>query len=191
MFTRRDGTDTTPSSSGSVSGRSEPARTGFAGSATAATGGQNESIIAAEDTFEGQIKTTTGVRVLGTVHGSITSERSVRIEEGARVAADITAEEVVIAGTYSGNLTCRNRVEITSSAKVSGKIDTAKMFLHEGGFFDGELHMQRPGMAAPSTREESEEARPRRSRYADLGSETSQATAETPVDSEKQQEATT
>ena len=129
----------------------------------------NESLIAQEDTFEGQLKTATGVRVLGTVRGGIESQRSVRIEAGAHVEADITAEEVVVAGTYTGNLTCRNRVEITSTGRVSGKLDTVKLSLLEGGYFDGELHMQKPADEAPAPRpSENEGLRARRQRYVDI-----------------------
>lgn len=186
MFTRREPGDTTSSDSASGTNQNTTARS----STSAATPG--ESLIAAEDTFEGEIKTTIGVRVLGTVRGTIESERSVRIEEGARVEADITAEEVVIAGTYSGTLTCRNRVEITSTANVSGKIDTAKLYLHEGGFFDGALHMQRPGAAeTPRAGTATEEARPRRSRYVDISSDTPRPATEGSTDVEKQEEAAT
>jgi len=130
----------------------------------------DESLIAREDTFEGQLRTTRGVRILGTVRGGIESSQYVHIEENAHVEADITAEEVVIAGEYSGNLTCRQRVEIRATGRVSGKIDTAKLLLHEGGFFDGELHMQKPA-SAPATPAKTEEDRPRRTRYVDLSSD--------------------
>jgi cytoskeletal protein CcmA (bactofilin family) len=140
-----------------------------------------ESLIAQEDTFEGEIKTNTGVRVLGTVRGTIESQRYVRVESGATVEADIMAEEVVIAGTFSGSLICRNRVEIADTGHVTGKVETMKLYLHEGGFFDGELRMQRPGEAAPATTT-TEEARPRRSRYVDLGSEQSRAVGENAPD---------
>lgn len=180
MFTRRDPSEpeqVTTQSRNAPSLASQPA-----------SGPDAESIIAREDTFEGQIKTTTGVRVMGTVRGTIESQRSVRIEEGAQVEADISAEEVVIAGTYSGTLTCRNRIEITSSARVSGKIETAKLHLHEGGFFDGELRMQR---AEETTRAvEPEEVRPRRSRYVDLNAETPRATEAAGSEPEKKEEAT-
>lgn len=131
----------------------------------------DESLIAREDTFEGQLRTTRGVRILGTVRGGIESSQYVHIEENAHVEADITAEEVVIAGEYSGNLTCRQRVEIRATGRVSGKIDTAKLLLHEGGFFDGELHMQKPSSAS-ATPAKTEDDRPRRTRYVDLSSDT-------------------
>lgn len=138
----------------------------------------DESLIAREDTFEGQLKTKRGVRVLGTVLGGIESEQYVHVEESAKVEADITAQEVVIAGEYSGKLTCRERVEIRSTGRVSGQIDTAKLLLHEGGYFDGELHMQRPDNAAaaqnkPAAATSTDDSRSRRTRYVDLSSESS------------------
>lgn len=136
-----------------------------------------ESLVARDDTFEGQLRTTRGVRVLGTVRGGIESSQYVHIDENAHVEADITAEEVVIAGEYSGKLTCRQRVEIRATGRVTGQIDTQKLLLHEGGYFDGELHMQKPSGAAAATptssRTETEDNRPRRTRYVDISESSS------------------
>ena len=137
----------------------------------AATGADSESVISREDTLDGELKTVTGVRVLGTVRGGIESQRTVRIESGAHVEADITAAEVVIAGTYSGTLTCRDRLEITATGHVTGKIFTAKLHLHEGGFFDGELQMtQRSGDTAAKS--DADSLRLRRPRYSETPAET-------------------
>ena len=194
MFTRRDASSPAQPQQTEPLNRTEPLTPApiqstpvAAPQAPQATGAPTESLIAQEDTFDGTLKTASGVRVLGTVRGGIESERSVRIESGAHVEADISAEEIVIAGTYSGNLTCRNRVEITSTGRVSGKLDTVKLFLHEGGFFDGELHMQRPPDEPPPPAE-TEGLRPRRSRYVDLSSDTPQPVAGTAGDAGKTDE---
>lgn len=163
MFTRREG-----------SINDQPSRDTTATQPGNANQSQ-ESRIAQEDTFEGEVKTSTGVRVYGTVRGTIESQKYVRIESGATVEADIMAEEVVIAGTFSGSLICRNRVEITDSGHVTGKVETMKLHLHEGGYFDGELHMQRGDSAARPT---TEEQRPRRARYVDLASDSARPAAE-------------
>ncbi len=147
---------------------------------SSASRNSDESLIAREDTFEGQLNTTRGVRVMGTVRGGIESQQYVHIEENAHVEADITAQEVVIAGEYSGKLTCRERVEIRATGRVSGEIETQKLLLHEGGYFDGELHMQKPAAAAasaasaasPTTNKADSKDSPRRTRYVDLSSDT-------------------
>jgi cytoskeletal protein CcmA (bactofilin family) len=112
----------------------------------------DDSVIAAEDHFEGTLKTSRGVRILGTVDGTIESASHVHIEQSAKVSADVTAEEVVISGQYSGKLVCRQRLEVQPTGRVNGNIETVKLMLHEGGYVDGELHMQKPGQAAEAPR---------------------------------------
>jgi cytoskeletal protein CcmA (bactofilin family) len=110
---------------------------------------QQMSLVAAGDEFEGKLTTTNGVRVLGTVRGTIESRSNVQVDEDALVEADITAENVSIAGTYKGNLNCTGRLEITASGRASGQLETGRILLHEGGFFEGTLHMK-PDQPAPT-----------------------------------------
>ncbi len=107
-----------------------------------------ESRIAPADTFEGQLTTTAGVRVLGTLRGGIASQQAVWIDAGAAVEAEITTAEVVISGNFRGNLTCHRRAEISATGRVHGTLTTPTLLLHEGGFFEGTLHMQPPDAAA-------------------------------------------
>lgn len=103
---------------------------------------ENVSMIAAGDVFEGKLTTTNGVRVQGTVRGTVESKSNIQVDENALVEADLTAENVTIAGTYKGNLNCNGRLEITASGRASGDLDTGRILLHEGGFFEGTLHMK-------------------------------------------------
>jgi cytoskeletal protein CcmA (bactofilin family) len=107
-----------------------------------------ESVIGKEDSFQGTLRVKRGLRVLGHVEGEIDAATSVTIEEGARVEADLTADEAIIAGEYSGKLVCRQRLEVRSTGRVKGEIETVRLMLHEGGVIDGALHMQKPAAAA-------------------------------------------
>ena len=73
---------------------------------------------------------------------------TVHIDEGAKVRADITADEVVIGGDYSGKLVCRQRLEIRATGQVVGHVETFRLMLHEGGSIDGELKMLKQPAAA-------------------------------------------
>ncbi len=112
---------------------------------------QNMSLIAAGDVFDGKLTTTNGVRVLGTVRGTIESKSNVNIDADALVEADITAENVTIGGTYKGTLNCNGRLEVTASGRASGDLETGRILLHEGGFFEGSLHMKQEHQAAASS----------------------------------------
>ncbi len=119
---------------------------GAGGPASIARSGE-ESVLAADDRIEGKLRTARGVRILGSVDGSIESASHVLIEQSAKVSADVTAEEVIIAGQYTGKLVCRQRLEVMPTGRVSGTIETVKLMLHEGGYVDGELHMQKATQA--------------------------------------------
>jgi cytoskeletal protein CcmA (bactofilin family) len=106
--------------------------------------GADESLVGPEDHFEGKLHSTRGVRVQGKVDGEIESASYVHLEEGSIVSADVTADEVVIAGQYSGKLVCRRRLEIRATGRVTATIETVSLMLHEGGYVDGQLHMQKP-----------------------------------------------
>ena len=79
------------------------------------------SVVASGDVFEGKLTTTNGVRVLGTVHGTVESKSNIHVEANANVEADISAENVTIAGTYKGKLNCNGRLEITATGRASGE----------------------------------------------------------------------
>lgn len=113
-----------------------------------AAGQSDLTFVAREDQFEGSIAAHRAVRVLGQVKGKIDAP-SVTIEEGAKVEADITADEVVVAGQYTGNMTCRQRLEVRPSGQISGKLATLRLMLHEGAAMDGEIHMLPQPQPAP------------------------------------------
>jgi cytoskeletal protein CcmA (bactofilin family) len=115
-------------------------------------GHADESVIGRDDKFEGTLRTQRSVRILGQLQGHIEAAKSVYVEEGAKVDADLTADEAIIAGLYSGKLICRQRLEIRSTGVTKGEIETVRLMLHEGGFIDGELHMQRPDSGPASIR---------------------------------------
>ena len=105
------------------------------------------TLIGRADRLEGTLKVADTLRVQGTLEGTIEAT-TVHIDEGAKVRADITADEVIIGGDYSGKLVCRQRLEIRSTGQVVGHVETFRLMLHEGGSIDGELKMlKQPGMA--------------------------------------------
>lgn len=105
------------------------------------------TVIARADRVEGTVRVAEVLRVLGSVEGRIEATTLV-IEEGARVNADVIADEVVIAGDYNGALTCKQRLEVRPSGRVTGQVETLRLMLHEGAAVDGELKMlKQPGLA--------------------------------------------
>jgi len=98
------------------------------------------TLIGRADRLEGTLKVADTLRIQGTVEGTVEAT-TVHIDEGAKVRADISADEVIIGGDYSGKLVCRQRLEIRSTGQVVGHVETFRLMLHEGGSIDGELKM--------------------------------------------------
>lgn len=104
-----------------------------------------ESVIGPDDFFDGNYRSERGVRLQGTVRGSIESRQYIFVEAGAKVEANLSAEEITVAGEFNGAIECRGRLEITETGSVHGQVTTATLVVKEGGQLDGELHMRREG----------------------------------------------
>jgi len=102
--------------------------------------GPDDSVIARDDHFEGTFTSRGTVVVIGSVKGRIEAMR-VRIEDGARVDADVLVDEAIVAGEFTGNLTCRERLEAHASGRINGRVETYRLMLHEGASVEGEMHM--------------------------------------------------
>jgi cytoskeletal protein CcmA (bactofilin family) len=102
--------------------------------------GPDDSVIAVDDHLEGTFTSRGTVVVKGSVKGRIEAVQ-IRIEDGARVDADVIVDEAIIAGEFTGNLTCRERLEARASGRISGRVETFKLMLHEGASVEGEMHM--------------------------------------------------
>jgi cytoskeletal protein CcmA (bactofilin family) len=102
--------------------------------------GPDDSVIAKDDHLEGTFTSRGTVVVMGSVKGRIEAVQ-VRIEDGAKVDADVIVDEAIIAGEFTGNLTCRERLEARASGRINGRVETYKLMLHEGASVEGEMHM--------------------------------------------------
>jgi cytoskeletal protein CcmA (bactofilin family) len=85
--------------------------------------------------FEGSVK------IDGHVEGDIQAQQTVIIGENASIAAQITAETVVIKGKVTGDISARKLVELRAPARLIGNITTPSLVIHEGVLFEGHCSM--------------------------------------------------
>ncbi|MFH1293325.1 MAG: polymer-forming cytoskeletal protein [Pseudomonadota bacterium] len=100
-----------------------------------------DTIIGHHAYFEGTISSKEGLRIDGSVKGNIQCEGSLVIGSAGKVAAEIVADNVLIAGEFTGNITAKDRLEITEKGKVNGDVTTVKFVMAPGVIFDGRCHM--------------------------------------------------
>ena len=92
--------------------------------------------------FEGNLSFNGVARIAGIVNGSIFSNNTVIISEGAIVSADINANIIHISGNVKGNLVASSKVEIVKPARFEGTISTPSLIIEEGVIFHGQTKME-------------------------------------------------
>ncbi len=92
--------------------------------------------------FEGNLSFSGVVRIAGVVSGSVYSNDTLIISEGAIINADINANVVIISGSVKGNIKASSRVEIRRPARFEGTVISPSLIVEEGVIFHGTTKMK-------------------------------------------------
>ena len=95
-----------------------------------------DSIIAANLTIEGNVKSAGEVQVEGRIKGDVHVKRLV-LGEGAEIIGDIHSEEVLVRGRVIGNIQA-SKVELCASSQVEGTILHQTISIEMGARFQGD-----------------------------------------------------
>ena len=93
----------------------------------------------ASSEFEGRLRCHQTLRIDGRVKGEIECEKAVMVGEGARVFAQITADEVQIAGVVEGDIIARRKITLARTATVIGDLTTPGIVIEEGAKLKGRI----------------------------------------------------
>jgi cytoskeletal protein CcmA (bactofilin family) len=100
-----------------------------------------ETIVGANTSVKGDIRSSGGVRIDGDFEGTLDIAGNLIVGEAAKVVATIAAHNVQIQGTVQGDVTAR-RVEVLDTGKLWGNIAVDSFVLDDGGFFRGQSQME-------------------------------------------------
>lgn len=101
-----------------------------------------ETTVGRTASLHGVLKAEGSIRIDGVFEGEIETIANVIIGREAKVLANITARNVLVAGRVKGNVTAHERLEIVATGGVLGDIDVEHLFIEEGGFFQGQSLMK-------------------------------------------------
>lgn len=101
-----------------------------------------ETVLGANSTLTGELRSQANVRLDGTFEGTLEIEGNVLVGETAKINADIHAKNVSVAGAVRGNIS-GNKIQLLRTARVWGNISAAAITTEEGAFIDGKLTMVR------------------------------------------------
>lgn len=122
-----------------------PPAEGLTASVSATTVGPGVSI-------KGELRGEGPLIMFGHFEGEITLTGTVHIGPEARVDANITAGEIVVAGAVRGNLSAAGRIEILATGSLTGTLKGGSLAAGDGAKVKGEVWIEPTAAGEASVR---------------------------------------
>ena len=103
------------------------------------TAGANTTVIARGVRVEGQFASQGDVVIEGEVIGNVSAKGRLIVGPEAKLKADVTADEAVVAGAIDGNLTITKRLELKTSARIAGDLSCETIGVEPGATLNGKV----------------------------------------------------
>jgi len=114
----------------------------FGKEADTATGqGSLNSILGQGCKVKGDIQLQGTLRIDGEFEGSVNCPETLIIGKSGVVKGDVKVKNAIIGGKMLGNITSTNKIELQTGSHVEGDIETARLVIDEGVFFEGNCKM--------------------------------------------------
>ena len=99
--------------------------------------GRHETVIGPSVKVDGDFVGEGNVLVQGVVNGTLKTKGNLRVEKGARVKADVEAQNAVVDGSIKGNITIQDNLQVGSTANLEGDIVTKVISVEPGAVLNG------------------------------------------------------
>jgi len=103
---------------------------------------ETETVIGPSVKVEGNFKGKGDILVEGELHGSLKTNKSLKVGASAVIKAEVEASTIFLAGTIRGNVKAGEKIELTESAKLFGNVETKNISIASGATFNGKCLMQ-------------------------------------------------
>ena len=103
--------------------------------------GSLNSILGQGCKFKGEIELKGTIRVDGEFEGKVKCPDTLIIGKSGVVKADVNVKNAIIGGKLIGNITATNKIELQTGSHVQGDIETVRLVIDEGVFFEGNCRM--------------------------------------------------
>jgi cytoskeletal protein CcmA (bactofilin family) len=120
---------------------------------TAAQGSLN-TILGQGCKVKGDIELDGTIRVDGEFSGSIACPETLIIGKSGLVKAEVKVKNAIIGGKLVGNIHATNKIELQSGSRVEGDIETGRLVIDEGVYFEGNCKMGGKPSAGPEKKVE-------------------------------------
>lgn len=100
-----------------------------------------ETVVGPSVVVEGDFSSEGNIVVKGTVSGSVHTSKLLRVEEGAKIFANVKAGNAIVAGTIRGNAKIADRLELVGTARIAGDVECAVLVVEAGALIHGKMSM--------------------------------------------------
>jgi cytoskeletal protein CcmA (bactofilin family) len=98
-----------------------------------------ESLVASGLTIEGKIEGTGNVRIAGRFKGTVSVRGEFKVEPGASIEGDISADTVFVGGEVRGKIVAVSRVEFRESGSLVGDLKAGSLTVAAGSKMRGNV----------------------------------------------------
>lgn len=108
----------------------------------AAVGSDLNALLGRGSEFDGKLTFEGTVRIDGRFTGTIVTNDTLVVGEGAQVSAEITCGTLIVHGAVTGNVKASVLVELHPPARVVGNIETVALMVAKGVAWNGQCKME-------------------------------------------------
>lgn len=101
--------------------------------------------------LNGNLDVRGGIRVDGTIIGSLKSESTIFIGETAIIEGDISTQSLISSGKISGRVHAEDTVKITHHGSIEGEIKTCTLGIDKDVYFNAKCQLLSPKNNHPPT----------------------------------------
>jgi len=93
--------------------------------------------------IKGEVSGSESLYIDGRIEGTVNfPDNRVTIARNGSVAANISADELVILGKVQGNIQCSGRLDIRSEASLTGDVVTQRISVEDGAVLEGSVQVR-------------------------------------------------
>lgn len=103
------------------------------------------SIIGPGSIIKGDLKIEGGLRVDGTIEGTVEVTDTLTVGQDGLIKGDVKVKHAIIGGSVLGVVHADIQLELQNGSRLEGDIFTRSLVIEEGVFFEGKCQMRQEG----------------------------------------------
>jgi cytoskeletal protein CcmA (bactofilin family) len=119
-------------------------RKDFFGSSSINETSDKVNVILSGTEISGDIVSNSNLLIEGEIIGNISCSGKVQIGTSGKIKGNLVCVNADVEGSLDGELTIENLLILRSTARIKGDIQTLKLNIEEGAFFEGACVMKSP-----------------------------------------------